>query len=195
MQLSDRQDFECMLRELFGAIGQTLSDEKVEGFWKGLASLQLIEFGRCVDHLYADLKTTPAPKTYTVGHVWQAKRALRATAPVYQHQRHDADTTQWDGWTRSANHHLLTHVRTALSVRPRRYGDGGISGRVGPGDHRWSADFERNVAHLIAAKNAWIADMRDLAANGDGEVSVTQQRAIWDDLIQHAEAAIASNQQ
>jgi hypothetical protein len=189
VQLSDRQDFERMLRELFGAIGQTLSDEKVEGFWKGLASLQLIEFGRCVDQLYADLKSTPAPKTYTVGHVWQAKRALRASPPMYPHPQRDNDG--WDGWSKSANHHLLTYVKTALSARPRRYGDGGISGRVGPGERRWSAEFERNIARLVAAKNAWVSDMRDLAAHGNGEVAVERQREIWSDYLQRAEAEIA----
>ena len=78
-----------------------------------------------------------------------------------------------DSWDMAANKYLLGHIATRLSEKPGCYGA------------QNSVEMRAAVAKLLAAKNAWAADMRDLAVNG--EVPPSTQKAVWYDLISTAE--------
>ena len=83
------------------------------------------------------------------------------------------DHFRGDAWDMAANRYLLGHIARQLSLNPQRY--------AGP-------KFVENVHRLVAAKNEWASDMRDIAVD-DGVPAETQQ-AIWHDLIGHAEARL-----
>ena len=80
MTPDDRPDFEKRLRELFAAVSQPLTEERLEGFWKGLARMGVFEFGRAVDLLLAELEQGDPPKFLNARHVWAARDRLRARA-------------------------------------------------------------------------------------------------------------------
>jgi hypothetical protein len=47
-----------------------------------------------------------------------------------------------------------------------------------------NGEFVENVKRLVTAKNAWAADMRDIAVNG--AVPVSDQQTIWHDYMKRA---------
>ncbi len=103
-----------------------------------------------------------------------------------------------DAWDMAANRYLLAHIRTTLAKNSRRYGrpasyeamrasDADLE-KLGLDKHNLDASlqFVTNVHALVAAKNAWADDMRDLQQNG--MVPPETQKAVWHDLIKRAEA-------
>lgn len=78
MNVDDRQEFNRRLRELFATVGQPLSDDRLEGFWKGLTRMSVFEFGRAVDLMLAELAQGDPPKFLNARHVWAARDRLRA---------------------------------------------------------------------------------------------------------------------
>lgn len=187
MQPAERPEFEKQIGVLFAAIDKPLTEERREAFWKGCLNMSLLDVGRCINRVLEDLQENPAPRFFTVGDLWAAKRKLRAAGP-YVLAPQDPNAGKFDPWAIAANFHLAAHIRKALSRNSRRYGDPGnyVSGR------QESREFRANVARLVEAKNAWAADMRDLAAHNAGEVPVLQQREIWNDYLKSAEAQIAN---
>jgi hypothetical protein len=89
--------------------------------------------------------------------------------------------TERHHWEVAGNLHLFAHIMRTVPRRPYRLG--------------WrpecedSPEYRANVRQLVAAKDAWVNDMVDLAQN-DGEVPVAMQRTIWKDYIDRAEAEI-----
>lgn len=200
MQDGERQDFETMLAELFGALGLVLTKEKIEGFWRGLARMSIIEFGRCRDRLLQDLEGGQAvAKPFSVATLWDAKKRLRPQAPVtFEHEKQLDDGFRGDVWDIAANLHLLQHIRSSLAIRHGRYGAPPslaamreTTRKEHPNAHA-SPEFIANVHELVTAKRAWAGDMRDLAANCEGKVDPQLQREIWNDYISEAEARIAT---
>lgn len=80
MTPDDRPDFEKRLRELFAAVSQPLTEERLEGFWKGLVRMGVFEFGRAVDLLLAELAEGDPPKFLNARHIWAARDRGRARA-------------------------------------------------------------------------------------------------------------------
>lgn len=95
------------------------------------------------------------------------------------------DSYSGDKWDVAADLHLLAHIRRVMSDDPRKYGH---LGKNGTG---WTDEFEANVKRLVAAKNQWAADMRDVARHTGGSVDVEVQREAWRDYMRAAEAEIA----
>lgn len=102
-----------------------------------------------------------------------------------------------DAWDSVANTFLLGHIAKRMKKDPRVYGrpasyqmlqatqaDLDQLGIDKP-DLDASPEFINRVHALVAAKNAWADDMRDLAVNG--EVPPSTQKAVWHDLIDRAE--------
>lgn len=102
------------------------------------------------------------------------------------------DPFQGDAWDMAANRHLLAYIARQLAEDPRRYGRGPSKAAMQVSKSKnadASPEFVANVGRLVAAKNAWAADMRDIAQNG--EVAEDVQRVVWSDYIGRAEAEIA----
>lgn len=107
------------------------------------------------------------------------------------------DSFNGDAWTMAANRYLLGHIATRMSQNPKFYGQPAsykaMRARqdeldlLGLDKHNLDASpvFIENVHALVAAKNAWADDMRDLAV--DGGVPVETQKAVWRDWIGRAE--------
>jgi hypothetical protein len=98
------------------------------------------------------------------------------------------DGFRGDVWTIAANHHLQAHITHRLDEDPRRYGRPAsaaamraMSRELHPNADA-SPEFIANVGLLVAAKNAWAADMRQYGE----EAPVDVQTQCWN---QHAEAA------
>lgn len=110
------------------------------------------------------------------------------------------DAVEWNKWDMAANRHLLAHFIRRITERTNRYGRGASAQmlRAPVEDLRQlgvdeklldaSGEFVSNVKRLIAAKNNWAADMRDLERNG--EVPSETQKAVWNDYITTAEASL-----
>lgn len=177
MHANDRPAFDVMLAELFGALDKPLTDAKREGFWKSLEKMSLVDFGRARDMLLRDLAdVTPGMwKQFTAGDIWAAKKALRAKAPVFQHEKaNPAEDALWDGWALAGNRYLL-----ALVMRLPKLGK---LPPVGPGGcNRPSQALVDFTWRMTDAKNHWVRDMRDLDS-GEG-VPGKIQVEVWNDLL------------
>lgn len=107
------------------------------------------------------------------------------------------EDVEWCPWDMVANRFLLGHIAKQLSKDPKHYGrpasyralkaSDEVLNQLGLDKHNLDAspEFVDRVHALVAAKNAWADDMRDLAVNG--EVPVETQKAVWHDLIGRAE--------
>ena len=95
-----------------------------------------------------------------------------------------------DAWDAAANRYLLGHLtkrlerRLSIPGRPASY-DGMRGSTHKTADA--SPEFVANVQRLVAAKNSWASDMRDMAVNG--EVPPETQQAVWHDYLGRAEQA------
>lgn len=187
MQQSDRQEFEKQIGVLFAAIDKPLTEPRTEAFWQGCSSMSLLDLGRTINHVLSEMRDGAAPKYFSVADLWAAKKRLRATAPPAATSSAPAQA-HFDGWARAGNFHLFAHIRKTLGRGSRRYGFGGNY----VGGIQESQEFRDNVHRLVTAKNGWVEDMRDLAGHNGGEVSPVQQREIWNDYINRAEAEIAA---
>lgn len=115
------------------------------------------------------------------------------------------DRWQGDDWDNAANRHLLAHITRKLAANPAHYGRGASFKALRASEKdlrdlgldRHSLDatprFVDNIQRLVGAKNAWAADMRDLAQHGNAVVDLDVQRECWDDYIGGAERQIAAN--
>jgi hypothetical protein len=108
---------------------------------------------------------------------------------------HD-DSFAGDAWDMVANRYLMGHIATLMKKNPKCFGrpasvklmqaplkdlqDLGID----PHYLDASGELVENVKRLIAAKNAWAVDMRDIAVNG--AVPPENQKTIWRDYMQRA---------
>lgn len=169
MEPGDREAFEVILAELFGALDKPLTEAKREGFWRGLAKMSIVQFARCRDVLLEELADGEPRKAFSVPDVWAAKNRSRARAPIEQPAE-----PPWSGdkWDIAANDHLMAHLmRRAL-------------GREGGYD-------AAQTAMLVQAKNAWAQDMRETEAS-DGPVDVETQRGMWAYRLQLATERMAA---
>lgn len=110
----------------------------------------------------------------------------------------------WDDkpWEKVGNRYLLGYLAKTLQENPQRYGTRASAAAMRMNDdelrraglHRKQLDaspeFIANLDALVRAKNAWVEDMKDLAANGRGEVDPKLQKAIWVDYMARAELEI-----
>jgi hypothetical protein len=111
------------------------------------------------------------------------------------------DAWHGDQWDMAANRHLQAHITRRIHADSRCYGAPASAHamRKLAREHSPNADaspeFVVAVRQLVAAKNAWAADMRDLAsAHPDGIVEPAIQRACWSDYLVSAERAIAARE-
>lgn len=175
MDVADRPAFDAMLAELFGALDKPLTEAKREGFWKGLGAMSLMDFARARDLLFQDLAKSEgglsAPRPFTVGDFWAAKRRLRAPAPMHL-RAPDPEDGRWDRWALEGNRYLLGVVM--------RLGERGRLPKLPPGGHP-TEELLVLVRELTAAKGRWVDDMRDLD-RGEG-VPPDVQKAVWKDYL------------
>lgn len=122
----DKPEFERLLGELFAAYRQPPAQtDVIEGFWKSLVRLSIIEFNRVQALMLAELEFTDPPKYLSPRHIWAANTRLRARG---------GDTSARP--TRSVHQTLLEladrdpqhqgHIRPALSLNEqvwREFGD------------------------------------------------------------------------
>jgi hypothetical protein len=188
----DRKAFDAILAELFGALDKPLTDAKRDAFWKGLQRMGILEFARCRDHILAKLETGEPPKNFGVSQVWDAKRELRAKAPIAPAAAQSEPEV--DVWEAAGNQHLLAHIRRRLALNPQHFGRPATLAAMRQTTREKfphadaSPDFVQNVKRLVRARNAWVADMRDVAV--DGGVPVETQKSIWNEYIASAEQEI-----
>lgn len=107
------------------------------------------------------------------------------------------DSFTGDNWDMAANRYLMGHIAKRIAENPEFYGkaasyramqaDDDDLRQLGLDKHNLDAsgEFVDNAAKLVVAKNAWAADMRDLAVNGS--VPPSTQKAVWYDLMNTAE--------
>lgn len=110
------------------------------------------------------------------------------------------DNWTGDAWNAAANRYLLGHIAKRMKENPKYYGEGASFKLMqapekdikdlGVDKHYLDAKgaFVANVGKLVAAKNDWATDMRDLAVKG--EVPPATQKAVWYDYISRAEAGL-----
>lgn len=108
------------------------------------------------------------------------------------------DTWEGDVWASAANRYLMGHIAKRMATNPKGYGKPASYeamrapkadlGRLGLDEHNLdaSSEFVDRMAKLVAAKNTWAADMRDLAIKG--EVPAETQKAVWREYLARAEA-------
>lgn len=166
MLATDKPAFETLLKELFAAIDKPLGDAAIEGFWKGLNQMSLMEFSRVRDLLLSDLSEHEAPKKFSVSDIWAAKKRLRAApAPVA------SDQPEWTGdvWDIAANNRMMGLMWRAALAR--------------------SSLTAAQVRTYVAFKNRWADLMRVSAVNGG--VPVAEQNQCWQECLRMAEQEVA----
>lgn len=117
----------------------------------------------------------------------------RSTFPQLTHD----DGFKGDAWDMAANRYLLGHIAQRCKENPLHFGRPASYEmlqaplkdleQLGVDKHYLDASAEMvdKVGRLVAAKNAWAADMRDIAVKG--EVPVEQQKSVWREYIARAE--------
>lgn len=167
---SDREDFDRLLRELCAAIGIPCTDERLEGFWKGLrGGMSFAEFARIQEIMIKRLEEGERPKTIALTDIWNVRRGLMARAPVVS-AAPEPYVPGHDDWWRCANRHLLAHIMQRVARRRPAY-------------------TRDALTVLLPAKDAFAQDMRDVQ-DASGEVPVEVQKASWSDFIDKADAQI-----
>lgn len=111
------------------------------------------------------------------------------------------EAVDWNPWDVAANRHLLGHIIARLKEKSQVYGRPASYKlltapiedlrKIGIDEKLLDAsgEFVINVRKLVAAKNAWAADMKDLD-HGDGVPDATQ-KAVWNDYISRAEKGLS----
>lgn len=106
------------------------------------------------------------------------------------------DSFQGDAWDMAANLYLMGHIAKLMKKDPKCLGTPATTKllqaplkelqELGVDPHYLDArgEFVDNVNRLITAKNAWAADMRDIAVKG--EVPPPDQKTIWRDYMTRA---------
>lgn len=192
MQADDRKAFDTILAEIFAAIDKPLGETQREAFWKGLQRMHIVEFARCRDQLLEELEKGEPPRRFGVGDIWGVKRRLRAPAPTAIQQKQSEPTG--DKWDEEASLHLQGYIRRRLSADPQAFGRPasymGMKTMSTPNADA-SPEFVRTVQKLVAVKNLWAADMREIAP-GPEDVAPDVKQAAWEDYIASAEADIAA---
>lgn len=112
------------------------------------------------------------------------------------------DTFRGDVWDMAANRFLMGHIAKRVKQNTLCYGKPASYAllqapakdlqELGVDPHYLDASAEMidRIKKLIAAKNDWAADMRDLAVKGS--VPVETQQAVWHDYLNRAEATNTS---
>ena len=83
-----------------------------------------------------------------------------------------SDPPDWDAWGRAANRHMLAHMMRRVATHAGPYPPSALP-------------------KLVAARNAWVADMREIQGP-QGEVPVDIQQACWAEYVAHADAEISA---
>jgi hypothetical protein len=166
----DRQAFDTIIAEMFGAIDKPLGEATREAFWKGLQRMSIVELSRCRDQLLDDLQEGERPRTFGVPNVWALKNRLRAIAP----EKRADDGWRGDDWDVRANHRLLAYVLKAAV-------------------HRRHFDVKQTHV-LVAMKHRW-AELMRRSADGSTEldrVPMEDQNQVWGACMGMAEETIAA---
>lgn len=191
MNSLDRPEFDKHLAILCAGMDVPTTEERKEAYWRGLQHMPLGVFVRTVDFVLAKEAWSKIPKP---GQLWDISKRMRAAAapppPV-------DDGFRGDAWDAAANRYLLGYLATRFK-----------SGRKFPGkpasyeamraplkdlralgldEHNLdaSSEFIAHVHKLVAAKNAWASDMRDIAVNG--AVPVATQQTVWREYLARAD--------
>lgn len=161
MDASERSEFERHLTVLCAAFDVPCTEERKEAYWLSLSRMSLLTFARTVERILTEEDWTRIPKP---PQVWGSSKRLRAAAP----EQPVDDGFRGDVWDMAANRHLLAHIVKTVAAK--------------------RAITPQETVRLVAAKNSWAADMRDLDG-GRKNVAVDLQRKIWNDYVTRAEAA------
>jgi len=172
---TDREEFVKRLRVLFAGLDKPLGEAKETAFWKALAQMSLIEFSRCCDFVLEELQDADKRKEYlrsfSPGEIWQAKSRLRSR--TFSRPDHETETT-WtgDSWDTRANEALMGYIGDQARLGIHYCDD---ATRMGLNSSREPTDETRQlIAPLIAYKNAWATDMREIHSE-KGFVSKDEQ--------------------
>lgn len=168
MLSTDREEFLKLLRVLFAGLDKPLGEAKEEAFWKSLAQMSLIEFGRCCDLVLQELGDGDVRKDYTrsftPGHVWSAKRRLKSRASANEPSVPEKPWTG-DNWDVRANHLLLGYLgdQARLGIYYSSVDEQGFHLTT-----EWKAlpETEDLTRPLVEYKKAWAQDMRETDAEG-----------------------------
>lgn len=98
------------------------------------------------------------------------------------------DSFTGDSWDTAANRYLLGYITKNIPRNPQVYGDPAtydVLARCKSGNGDASPEFIARVSRLVAAKNEWAFDMRDIAVRG--EVPVEMQKQCWREYMERAE--------
>jgi hypothetical protein len=85
MLSGDRTDFDALMKELCHGLGCLPHPERLDGYWKGLAKMSLIQFGRLQEFLLsADSpvsKLPPVPELWKIWRQFQSKSRAQVQTP------------------------------------------------------------------------------------------------------------------
>lgn len=168
MTPTEKPRFMELLSTLFGAHGKPLSDSMVQGYWKGLEKMSLVEFERCCDSAIDRLQYAErgVSKTPTVAELWDIKRGFRARVPVKAEKEPEFVGDEWDI---AANQLLLAYIaQNSLKRDPVNYAPDSHGYPVKTGEHTKAI---AEILHRYAKQwaQARRADARD-HVKSDGKI-------------------------
>ena len=84
MNSNERDEFNALLRQLCFAMRSLPHPELLDGYWKTLEKISLLQFSRCVDYMLSDQYTeTKLPPAKAIWNIWRAVQA-KTRAPTQQ---------------------------------------------------------------------------------------------------------------
>jgi hypothetical protein len=191
MLSTEREEFLQRLRVLFAGLDKPLGEAKEDAFWKGLANMSLIEFGRCCDLVLEELvdrdRLVEFRKMFTPGDIWAAKQRLRVRAAARPTEPDSKRVWTGDAWDMRANRLLLAHLGDQARAGVHYCDEETRQGLRKAGEP--SDESRALMAPLIAYKHAWAQDMRE-SADSEGRVPISVQMAAWRDCMQRANVEV-----
>jgi hypothetical protein len=178
MNSGDRPEFDVQLSMLCAGYNVPIGDRS-EAYWKGLAKMSLMEFSRCVDQALGEGGPDRIP---TTGQMWKLLKELRSQRTTTPWRPTE---TPWhgDGWDTQANRFLLGYIGDQARAGAHYCDEQTRSGARSA--EKPSQETRALTAPLVAYKNAWAQDMRDMA-NERNEVPMDVQKATWADCMRRA---------
>jgi hypothetical protein len=163
MLSADRAEFDRLLATLCAGWDKPVTDSRAAAYWQGLAKMNLVDFGRVVEHCLGE----GAPEKFpTVRDCWGLAKMLRPVRSLGALAKAAPDEL----WLMRANLKLLAHFRALNAATPWRYG----------GKTETFDVMRARLQPLIEAKDTWALDMRESESSRNDPA---YQERLWNELI------------
>lgn len=82
MNIQDRAEYDTLFEQLCAAMGAVPTDARRNGYWKGLAQMSIIQFGRVVEYCLSEQGPSKMPNAPGMWIIWRSIQAQSRRGPA-----------------------------------------------------------------------------------------------------------------